>query len=337
MIKSTTWKGNFLDAAYHLYCSQLPELALIDWTSKEEILKNTKISRIEEIIKEHGSLKECPLYAIEEMYQIMLKEKGKEWFDLRKEAKKDSTILEKYQQHPLTILHELRGYAVGWLTKLCGTEDEIYDQDSNDSKSKHFHLPISSSTDMDLDQKQCPQQGRLFFFPSYFDTIGFDVIAPVERKGRTVKQPILMEVIPKGCTSTLTIFYLADEHIKEKEAARDLRFCLDIIETMLQETGFSAKKSTGYGQAKILPESKCYFSSKKWEVIEEKKTQETPKQKPKEEKNKKTKSPLEEDWKQQLIAKKSCPKISREFSCENFKKNIKEIEEGNYDALGKKE
>ena len=34
-IKSTTWKGNFIDAAYRLCCSQLSELAKYDWAEKE--------------------------------------------------------------------------------------------------------------------------------------------------------------------------------------------------------------------------------------------------------------------------------------------------------------
>lgn len=281
MVKATTWKGNFLDAAFRLcpvllphYFAELTKCTDADWQAKENVLDSLSNPRIAGIMTEHGGLKNCPLYALEELYRIVeaterekQKKPEQKWFALRKRAHKIPTERETYLKHPLTILHQLRGDAIGWLNRLCGTDDAIYTEVATGNRHKYFHLPITDNTDLALDQTQLPCRGHLCFFPSYFTEIGFDVLAPVERMGRTVTHPIPIEIIPKNSSSTFCLFYLATPETTAKMAAKDLSFCLDIVETMLQETGFSAKKNTGYGQAKILA-CDCQINHPNWQSTE---------------------------------------------------------------------
>ncbi|WP_421658962.1 hypothetical protein [Leptothermofonsia sp. ETS-13] len=50
--------------------------------------------------------------------------------------------------------------------------------------------------------------GRLYFYPTFFDKIGLEVINPHDRKKGTGKNPILIECVPIGATGELVILYV---------------------------------------------------------------------------------------------------------------------------------
>lgn len=117
-----------------------------------------------------------------------------------------------------------------------------------------------------LKVKELHLRGRLIFFPTFFDQIDLDVIAPHDRKTRTITErgPILFEVVPEGTNGTFSLLYypfgliekLNSENENEKrnalnEIKEDFEFLATIIPEVLETYGFGAKTSSGYGIAEI--------------------------------------------------------------------------------------
>ncbi|MCZ7571614.1 MAG: hypothetical protein M5U01_23950 [Ardenticatenaceae bacterium] len=97
------------------------------------------------------------------------------------------------------------------------------------------------------------QAGRLYFYPTFFDQIGLEVINPHSREtGIGERGPILMECVPKG-TATLLLLYVPFDPVEQSEqnrraaVARDLEVLAEGVQVMLITYGFGAKTSSGYG------------------------------------------------------------------------------------------
>ncbi|MDF2956814.1 MAG: CRISPR-Cas system type III CSM-effector complex subunit Csm3 [Candidatus Alkanophagales archaeon MCA70_species_1] len=97
-------------------------------------------------------------------------------------------------------------------------------------------------------------RGRLIFYSTFFSGIGLDIIAPHKRKTKTVKVPIMFEVVPviPASKGTFILLYIPFDilHSKERleeEVPKDLELLKETIPKMLLEYGFSAKKTSGYG------------------------------------------------------------------------------------------
>ena len=256
MIKSTTWKGNFLSASYYWRPARqflTSSYRSCDWNDFEKRLigglNEKQANRAVEIFGEYNGLANCPLLAWEEIYRMLAGEKDKklkQWARLRIQARTDEDKAAEFSRHPLTLMHRLRGPALAILDRLGGSDDDIYGAD----KQYQSEDPNTGSKDSDVD-KQAPRHGQLFFFPSYFSRVDYDVIAPVDRVTRSVNQPIPIEMIPAKQSSQLRLFYLARPEINESQSWQDLCFCGNIIQLVLEELGFSAKAKTGYGRAQI--------------------------------------------------------------------------------------
>lgn len=98
------------------------------------------------------------------------------------------------------------------------------------------------------------QHGALAFYPTWFSRIGFEVINPHSRKTRAGTQPIYYEVVPPGVKGTLRVLYAplpsqADRRGVEPKNALDR--LLDAIEKLVTVYGFSAKRTAGWGLAKV--------------------------------------------------------------------------------------
>jgi CRISPR-associated protein Cmr2 len=96
--------------------------------------------------------------------------------------------------------------------------------------------------------------GVLVFYPTWFNKVGFEVINPHSRTHRAGTQPIYYEVVPAGTKGRLRLLYapLPGEIEKDKVTAADFidRF-IDSIRALLERYGFSAKRTAGWGTAKI--------------------------------------------------------------------------------------
>jgi CRISPR-associated protein Cmr2 len=101
------------------------------------------------------------------------------------------------------------------------------------------------------------RKGRLYVYPTFFDQISLDIINPHDRITKTGKNPITLEVVPKGRRGYLHLLYMPydkigedDKEIKE-EIETDLLFLCKAVGALLTEYGMSAKRTSGYGVAQI--------------------------------------------------------------------------------------
>jgi CRISPR-associated protein Cmr2 len=101
-------------------------------------------------------------------------------------------------------------------------------------------------------------QGALVFYPTWFDKIGFEVINPHSRERRAGTQPIYYEVVPPGTEGKFYILYAPWPGIKpEAKPGEVIPKLLEAIEKLLATYGISAKRTVGWGTAKII-EWKAY-------------------------------------------------------------------------------
>lgn len=102
-------------------------------------------------------------------------------------------------------------------------------------------------------ENEIARQGRLTLYPTFFNKIGLDIIAPHDRKTKTVKVPIQFEVVPEGAKGTFALLYAPfdlvekDDNNIKKEVKEDLEIIKDSVKALLCEYGFSAKRTSGYG------------------------------------------------------------------------------------------
>lgn len=95
-------------------------------------------------------------------------------------------------------------------------------------------------------------QGALVFYPTWFDRIGFEVINPHSRERRAGTQPIYYEVVPPGAQGTLYLLYAPWPGMRWKADPKDfLPLLLEAIDKLLTTYGISAKRTVGWGTAKI--------------------------------------------------------------------------------------
>jgi len=97
-------------------------------------------------------------------------------------------------------------------------------------------------------------QGRLHFYPTFFDRIDLEVINPHDRKTGAGKNPIYFECVPAGTEGVFTLLYVPLDQVGrssreeiEQEAKADLKAVAEGVKAMLTEYGFGAKTSSGYG------------------------------------------------------------------------------------------
>lgn len=95
------------------------------------------------------------------------------------------------------------------------------------------------------------QAGRLYFYPTFFDKIGLEVINPHDRKTGVGKNPILIESVPIGATGKFVILYVPFGSIDESQVAEHLKLVAKGVCDMLTVYGFGAKTSSGFGVADV--------------------------------------------------------------------------------------
>ena len=95
-------------------------------------------------------------------------------------------------------------------------------------------------------------QGRLHFYPTFFDKIGLEIINPHDRETGAGKHPIYFECVPPETSGVFTLLYVPiGGGPKDEETCKaDLEAVAQGIRAMLTTYGFGAKTSSGYGVAK---------------------------------------------------------------------------------------
>jgi hypothetical protein len=110
------------------------------------------------------------------------------------------------------------------------------------------------------------QAGTLVFYPTWFDKVGFEVINPHDRSTRAGRQPIYYEVVPAEAQGKLRLLYAPLPGESARVQPSDfLDKLLDSIKELLETYGISAKRTAGWGAARIkLEESKVHFLAGGW-------------------------------------------------------------------------
>jgi CRISPR-associated protein Cmr2 len=133
-----------------------------------------------------------------------------------------------------------------WLAKRLGTAEEELNQTFEAYLIGHGYRT----------QKVEGRQGRLFFFPTFFDKIGLEIINPHDRKRRVGVNPILFECVPAGATGNFRLLYVPydfssrvtpDEDSLRDQVAADLPLVAEMVRDLLTVYGFGAKSSSGFG------------------------------------------------------------------------------------------
>ncbi len=97
-------------------------------------------------------------------------------------------------------------------------------------------------------------RGALAFYPTWFSKLDFEMINPHSRKTRAGTQPIYYEVVPAGTSGVLRLLYAPlpgaarRDEIQPGDALEKLT---EAIEILLGTYGISAKRTVGWGTAKI--------------------------------------------------------------------------------------
>lgn len=164
---------------------------------------------------------------------------------------------EKNWQTPMIAPTSWKGALRSALRLACNYEEE------NEVTIRLFGNPRESEEH---------QAGRLYFFPTFFDQIGLEVINPHDRKtgAGTARGPILMECAPAGATGEFVTLYMffspleLSETDKYHQVAQDLEVLAEGIKAMLTTYGIGAKTSSGFGIAedKLAEEGKLAIRAK---------------------------------------------------------------------------
>lgn len=105
------------------------------------------------------------------------------------------------------------------------------------------------------------QSGYLYFYPTFFNRIGLEVINPHDRKRRVGTNPIPIECVPEGTSGTFTLLYVPLDRGDGKDplpqAGEDMALVARGIAAMFTEYGFGAKTSSGFGVAKPEVKDAC--------------------------------------------------------------------------------
>lgn len=95
-------------------------------------------------------------------------------------------------------------------------------------------------------------RGCLYFYPTYFEDIGLEVINPHRRDTGAGTQPILMECVPKDTCGEFKLLYAPLTGSNRDVRVSDLDIVVSGLWTLLAEVGIGAKTSSGFGLANIM-------------------------------------------------------------------------------------
>ncbi|GIX00213.1 MAG: hypothetical protein KatS3mg111_3545 [Pirellulaceae bacterium] len=138
-------------------------------------------------------------------------------------------------------------WAFRMCTKLIGPEIEPDEGKRKQAQAWELHLFGNEKGEGEEFSR-----GALVFYLTWFNRIGFEVINPHSRERRAGTQPIYYEVVPPGTKGTLSILYAPWPGMKPCAKPGDvLPELLKAVEELLTTYGISAKRTVGWGTAKI--------------------------------------------------------------------------------------
>lgn len=138
-----------------------------------------------------------------------------------------------------------------WLNKHISETDFVEIEDPNEIGDKFKKYLEKNGYYRDNIENR---QGRLHFYPIFFDDIALEVITPIDRDTGTATQPIHIEKFPIGTRGEIRLLYypfdiLGNEEKIEKQKEEDSEIISEALYDMLTNYGIGAKTSDGYGVA----------------------------------------------------------------------------------------
>jgi len=103
-------------------------------------------------------------------------------------------------------------------------------------------------------------RGSLFFYPTYFNMIGLEVINPHSRKTGSGTQPIYFECVPEKTNGEFCVLYVPFVYATAEDCLDDLKAVVYGIISMMTTYGFGAKTSSGFGVT-VFPFQKVFVKA----------------------------------------------------------------------------
>ncbi len=110
------------------------------------------------------------------------------------------------------------------------------------------------------------RQGALYFYPTYFEKMGLEVINPHDRETGSGTLPIYFETVAAGASSQYQLLYFplpSNEDFHENVC--DLLLTAQGVKEMMTSYGFGAKTTSGYGRVEKIERGKLIVKiDQKW-------------------------------------------------------------------------
>lgn len=259
--KRIEWQRKPDDKKYEEWLEEIFKVSL--GKNKKEILKKLKENDHTKFYPTKDDLEAFPnnsalikiSFTLEKPY--ISKDEGEfyllEWQEQKKTEQK---IIEKIIENPI-VKDKFTGLPMvrpsTWKGHLKFAAERV---DGYDDKKKEIIRRLFGS---EPDEKENPLKGRLYFFPTFFESKAQrDVITPLKRGTRTpASGPITLEVIKpnsQGKFHLLYVPYPKGDNFEQDETKEDLKFSAEALNLMFYTYGFSAKKTSGFGIIKDLQE-----------------------------------------------------------------------------------
>ncbi|RDV81263.1 hypothetical protein DXX99_09485 [Ammonifex thiophilus] len=152
------------------------------------------------------------------------------------------------------------------LVRLFGNEQEVdmnsteleayLDRAGGDELAKEYRKKLKELYGASRQQRDVHRRGRLMFYPTFFSSIGLEVINPHSRKTGAGERPVYFETVPEGETGRFLLLYVPFDRVGKdptgtiREIAEDLRKVAEGVVFLLTGFGFGAKTSSSFGLAR---------------------------------------------------------------------------------------
>jgi CRISPR-associated protein Cmr2 len=147
-------------------------------------------------------------------------------------------------------------WAYGMQSGLFGPTQEKDEEKKKKATKEIVHLFGNEKGEVDKFQS-----GALVFYPTWFNKVGFEVINPHSRKTKAGTQPIYYEVVPVGTSGILNLLYAPMSGQSNSEAIEKL---LHAVQLLLETYGISAKRTVGWGTARIDNKEEFIMKIQEW-------------------------------------------------------------------------
>lgn len=137
-----------------------------------------------------------------------------------------------------------------WSWQMCWGDEQIKEEEII-----FGHIKENSKDDNNSDSRQ----GCLYTYPLFWNgNIGLEVINPHNRTTMTGTTPIKYEVVKKDGTTTFVLLFINKISLTEKQvktpidsAVKYLKLLEPVISVLIEHSGLSAKRSSGWGSVTI--------------------------------------------------------------------------------------